>query len=110
MLGAVAALLLATAALGLATDRLVGLFGDVSTAEFFSAICLRIGLVLAALCLAWESLKRPAAWLPPGLAVAGVVGIAILAAQPRLILVLMPIAGVLLVLGGIIRAFRRPGR
>ncbi len=109
-MGALATGLLSIAAVGLATDRLAGLFGDVSTAEFFSAICLRIGLVLAALCLAWESLKRPASWLPPGLAVAGVVGIAVVAAQPRLLVVLLPAAGVLLALGGIIRMLRRSSR
>jgi hypothetical protein len=67
----------------------------------------RIGLVLGALWLAWPSLQRPAQWLPPGFAVMGVLGLVLLAARPRMIIVVIPALGVLLALGTIIRIIKR---
>jgi hypothetical protein len=62
---------------------------------------------MAALWLAWSSLRRPARWLPPGFAVLGVVVLAILAAQPRLIVVAIPAFGALLALATLIRSMNR---
>ncbi|MEO9594473.1 hypothetical protein [Rhodopirellula bahusiensis] len=80
--------------------------GSASTHAFVTAALLRVGLVLGALWLAWDSLKRPARWLPPGLAVAGVIGIVVVAAQPRLLLAIGPALGVLALLSGVMRIFR----
>lgn len=66
----------------------------------------RIGLVLGALWMAWPSLLRPASWLPPGFAVLGVFVLAVLAAHPRLIVVLLPAFGGLLVFATVVRAMR----
>jgi hypothetical protein len=82
-------------------------YGEESSATFATAAMTRVGLVMAALWLAWDSLKRPARWLPPGIAVAGVVALAVVAAQPRLILVAVPALGTLLALAAFIRAFKR---
>ena len=76
------------------------------SSKFAAAATGRIGLVLVALWLAWPSLRRPAAWLPPGVAVAGVVVLAVLAAQPRLIFVAIPAFGALLAIATIVRVFK----
>ena len=67
----------------------------------------RIGLVMSALWFAWPSLRRPANWLPPGIAVLCVVALAVIAAQPRLVIVAVPALGVLLLLATVVRAFKR---
>jgi hypothetical protein len=77
------------------------------SAKFAAAATGRIGLVMGALWLAWPSLRRPAKWLPPGVAVLGVVTLAILAAQPRLIIVAIPVFGGLLALATLIRSIKR---
>lgn len=68
----------------------------------------RIGIVLAALWLAWPSLKRPAMWLPAGAPVIGIVALIVVAAQPRLLLPAIPMVAVLISLSAIVRAFRKP--
>ncbi len=65
-------------------------FGTDGTARFFAASTGRVGLLMAALWLAWPSLKKPARWLPPGIAVAGVMGLAVIAVRPQLALVVFP--------------------
>ena len=77
------------------------------SAKFAAAATGRIGLVMAALWLAWPSLQRPAKWLPPGIAVLGVVMLAVLAAQPRLIIVAIPAFGGLLALATFVRSIKR---
>ncbi len=81
--------------------------GASGSAEFAASATGRMGLMMMALWLAWPSLRRPASWLPPGFAVAGVVALAVLAARPRLIVVAVPAFGVLLALTTFIRAIRR---
>ncbi len=81
-------------------------FGSQSTRDFVIAAMTRIGLVLGAIWLAWDSMRRPASWFPPGLAMAGVVGIVVVAAQPKLILAVVPLLGGLAVLSSVLRAFR----
>ena len=81
-------------------------YGDETWSTFASAAMGRIGLVMAALWLAWPSLQRPARWLPPGIAVACVIGLMVLAAKPRLIFVVLPAIGTLTVLTGMVRGFR----
>ena len=77
------------------------------SAKFIAAATGRIGLVMGALWLAWPSLRRPASWLPPGFAVIGVIALGVLAAQPRLIVVAIPVLGTLLALATVIRSIKR---
>ena len=85
--------------------------GEMESGRIFAgASAFRIGMVMFALWLALPSLKKPAQWLPPGMAVLGVVGIMAIAAQPRLILVVAPALGTLLTLGWLVRMFRRGTR
>lgn len=100
-------LTLALAVLLLAAGLGLRLADQQSEATFASAAMLRIGLVLGMLWFAWPSLRRPASWVPPGIAVAVVVALIIVAAQPRLILFVLPVAGVLVTAGAFVRAFRR---
>lgn len=106
LVGGLAVALLLASASAWWTGWLTAAVGSESSAQFARASMARIGLVLAALALAWDSLRRPASWLPPGLAAAGVAGIAILAAQPRLILVVLPLIGVLTALAVVVKMFR----
>lgn len=85
--------------------------GELESGRIFaSASAFRIGVVLFALWLALPSLKKPAQWLPPGMAVLCLVGIMAVAAHPRLILVIAPAIGMLLTLGWVVRMFRRGPR
>ncbi|WP_404305005.1 hypothetical protein [Neorhodopirellula lusitana] len=104
--GGLAALLLSVAAIGAMTTWMETWFGSQSTRDFVIAAMTRIGLVLGAIWLAWDSMRRPASWFPPGLAMAGVVGIVVVAAQPKLILAVVPLLGGLAVLSSVLRAFR----
>ena len=101
-----------TVVLVLAIGLLLGSVGlrvldDESANVFASMAMARIGLVLGAVWLAWDSLRRPARWLPPGVAVAGLLGIAAIASQPRLAVVVIPALTALIVLGTFIRAVKR---
>ncbi|NND96036.1 MAG: hypothetical protein HKN47_01760 [Pirellulaceae bacterium] len=80
--------------------------GEESWSTFASAAMGRIGIVLGALWLAWPSLRRPARWLPPGIAVGCVLGLIVLAAQPRLIVFVLPALGALTMLAAVVRALR----
>jgi hypothetical protein len=81
-------------------------WGDTSS-QLYAAAMGRISLVLGALWLAQPSLRRPAQWLPPGMAVGGVILLAVLAAQPRLFVVAIPIFFALLTVAAIARTFNR---
>ena len=81
--------------------------GNAGSANFAASACGRIGLVMAALWLAWPSLRRPASWLPPGIPVLCVIGLAAIAAQPRLMIVAIPAIGALTVLATFVRTFRK---
>jgi hypothetical protein len=82
--------------------------GDKSWSTFASAAMGRMGLVMGALWLAWPSLSRPARWLPPGIAVACVLGLIVLAAQPRFVVFVLPAIGLLTFVASIARGFRGP--
>lgn len=75
--------------------------------RFASNSILRIGIVLMALWLALPALKKPLSWLPPGIVAVCLVMIGVLAAQPKLIFVLAPAAGVVLAIGGLARFMRK---
>jgi hypothetical protein len=89
---------------------LVGLWlrvqGDDSSLAFTSGSMLRIGFVFGTLWIAWPSLRRPAQWLAPGMALIIVLTLVVIAANPRLALVAVPAAGSLITIGAVIRMFR----
>ncbi|MCD0461264.1 hypothetical protein [Roseiconus lacunae] len=96
------------AAIGMLSAALAAYwFSDSSSGTFFSAALGRVGLVLAALWLAWPSLKRPAKWLPASVPVIGVCALIVIAAQPRLILPAIPLVGALITLSTVISAMRK---
>ncbi len=99
--GAIAVFLLITSAL------MTFWQGPGGSASFAASASGRIGLVLAALWLAWPSLRRPASWLPPGVAVLCVIALAAIAAQPRLIIVAVPAIAALIALATFVRTFRK---
>ncbi len=66
----------------------------------------RVGLVMAGLWIAWPSLLRPINWLPPGIAVLGVIAIGVIAARPNLAIVAMPMVGAALFLTTIVRSLK----
>lgn len=105
--GGVAAVFLILAAAIYSTGIVRQWTGSESTSHFLVSSLTRIGLVFGALWLAWDSLKRPARWLPPGLAVLGVLALVLVAAQPKLIFVILPLVGVLTVFTSLLRVFRR---
>ncbi|EMI41045.1 hypothetical protein [Rhodopirellula sp. SWK7] len=107
LVGGASLVMLLVAGIGYFTGRLEDWTGSASTSQFTLAALTRIGLVLGAMWLAWDSLRKPARWLPPGLAVIGVVGIVMVAAQPKLIIAILPMFGVITVLTSVLRAFRR---
>ena len=82
-------------------------YGEGGSASFATSAMGRIGLVMGALWLAWPSLRRPARWLPPGIAVAIVVALGVLAAQPRLIVVAIPAITALLAVAVLVRSLKR---
>lgn len=81
--------------------------GSASTSGFMVASLTRIGLVFGAIWFAWDSLRRPARWLPPGLAVLGVVAIIVVAVQPKLMIAALPLLGLVAVVTSVLRFFRR---
>jgi len=66
----------------------------------------RVGLVMGVLWMAWPNLRRPINWLPPGIAVAGVIAIGMVAARPALAFVAIPAVGTLLVVTTIVRSLK----
>ncbi len=105
--GTLAMVLLLAAGVGHFSGVLPTWTGSVSAASFLVSALTRIGLVFGAIWLAWDSLQRPARWLPPGLALIGTLSIILVAAQPKLIIAVLPLLGVATVLMSILRAFRK---
>lgn len=105
--GGVAAVLLSTAVAAHWTGLVAEWTGSESTSVFLVSALTRIGMVFAALWLAWDSLRRPARWLPPGLAVLGVVSVVVVTAQPKLIIAILPLVGIVTVLASVLRVFRK---
>ncbi|MEM9588210.1 MAG: hypothetical protein AAGA03_13090 [Planctomycetota bacterium] len=85
---------------------ILALRGDAGS-RFAANSLIRMGLVIGALWLAWDSLRKPAKWLPAGVVIAGVIALLVVAAQPRLILVAVPALTAVITLGAIARSFRR---
>ena len=84
--------------------------GDSGSRGFASNSAFRMGVVMIAIWLALPTLNKPMRWLPPGVAVACLVAIGALAAQPRLLIVAIPAAGVLLSMTWLVRMFRAQQR
>ena len=99
-------LVLSIAVILLFASALISWFGDPAWSTFVASSCGRMGIVLGALWLAWPSLRRPASWLPPGIAVACVISLLVLAARPRLVIVVVPLLISLATLATFIRGFR----
>ncbi|MGI9466252.1 MAG: hypothetical protein ACR2OA_03925 [Rubripirellula sp.] len=66
----------------------------------------RVGLVMAGLWIAWPSLLRPINWLPPGIAVLGVIALGVIAARPVLAIAAIPLVGAALFVTTIIRSLK----
>ena len=79
---------------------------DDSNIKIICEMMGRVGLFLGALWLAWPSLRRPAQWVPPGIAMLCLVGLVILAAQPKLRVFILPAIGAAIMAGVIIKAIR----
>lgn len=109
LVGGVAVLMLIVAGVGQFTGVIEEWSGSASTGRFTVAALTRIGLVLGAIWLAWDSLRKPARWLPPGLALVGVIGIVMVAAQPKLVIAILPLFGFLTIFTSVLRAFRGDG-
>lgn len=71
---------------------------------------LRPAMAFGCLWLAWPTVRRPANWLPPGVAAVTLLLIGVVAARPKLLVVLLPMAGVLGTLAAVIRLVRGPSR
>jgi hypothetical protein len=67
---------------------------------------IRIALVLIALWIAWPTIRRPAMWMPPGLAAVTLIAIGACVVQPRLAIAVFPLLGALIALAGFVRFFR----
>ena len=80
--------------------------GQTGDYKMLANACGRIGLVMGVLWIAWPNLQRPINWLPPGIAVAGVIAIGMIAARPHLALVAVPALGTLLAITTIIRRLK----
>lgn len=76
--------------------------------RFGAGSLFRLALVCGAIWLAWPSLQRPARWVPPGLVVVLLIGVATIAMQPRLVVAVVPAIGLLLAVSAAVRVFRRP--
>ncbi|MEM6779354.1 MAG: hypothetical protein AAF670_16995 [Planctomycetota bacterium] len=107
MTGIFSAALLAGAAGLHVTGQAAALSGSESAGAFLVAAMTRIGLVAGAFWLAWDSLRRPARWLPPGLVAIGIIGIVVVAVQPRMVMALLPAFGLLSGVVVLAKAFRR---
>lgn len=66
----------------------------------------RVGLVMGGLWIAWPSLLRPINWLPPGIAVLGVIAIGVIAARPVLAVAAIPLVGAALFVTTIVRSLK----
>jgi hypothetical protein len=69
-------------------------------------ILLRVGALLGAVWLAMPVISRPLQWMPPAL-IALLLGLGLVAAiRPRLLLLMIPMAGTVIALGGLARVLR----
>jgi len=68
----------------------------------------RTALLLGVVWMAWPSLRKPATWLPPGIAAVMLGAVIACAMQPRLVFVIAPLVGSLIAFAGFLRYFRGP--
>lgn len=66
----------------------------------------RFALVLTALWIAWPTVRKPAMWLPPGIAAVAVVALGACVVQPRLAIAIIPLISALIAFAGFLRMFR----
>jgi hypothetical protein len=71
------------------------------------SVFLRAGVAFLMLWIAWPSLVRPAKWLPPGILLLAMIGLAILIGQPKLIPAVLPLFGFVTVAAIVITYLRR---
>ncbi len=74
--------------------------------KLLSEMSGRIGLFLGALWIAWPSLQRPAQWLPPGIAMMCLMAMVVLAAQPKLRVIIVPVIAALIAVGVVVKIMR----
>jgi len=68
---------------------------------------VRLAMVMAALWLAWPTIRKPALWFPPGILLISLVAVGVCAIQPRLALALLPAVMGLVAFTGFLRLFRQ---
>ena len=77
--------------------------GSSATSSLVAASSFRVAVVLGCLWFAWPSLKRPMDWLPAGVAGTCLIGLMVIAARPRLVVLVVPLVGLV----GVITSARR---
>lgn len=80
--------------------------GDGSMPRVIATGLGRFALVMAALWLAWPVARKPAMWLPPGLAVLALVVLGVCVVHPRAAIALVPLFGALLAFSAVVKFFR----
>ncbi len=90
-------------ALGIWSHWRTGTTGEES---FGSNSAFRVGVVMMAIWLALPTLNKPMRWLPPGAAVLCLIAVGAIAAQPRLVVIVVPAVGFLLTIGWLVRIFQ----
>jgi hypothetical protein len=77
-----------------------------SLAKVISDGVARLALVMAAIWIAWPVARKPAMWLPPGLAVLALLVLGVCIVQPRAAVMLLPALGLLLTIGAALKFIR----
>lgn len=80
--------------------------GTTGEESFGSNSAFRVGVVMIAIWLALPTLNKPMRWLPPGAAVMCLIAVGAIAAQPRLVVIVVPAVGFLLTIGWLVRIFQ----
>lgn len=75
--------------------------------DFLANSLLRLGIVFTALWFAMPTISKPLHWLPPGIAAICLIIIGVVAVQPRMLFLVVPVLITIVSYAWIIRWFRR---